>query len=100
MITPDDLKDEDNLAQCECGNFSHLEYVTSNDDGQNSCPACQIAWLNDILNKYKKLLFELADPQLKNSDINTRIKKELCDIMGIGIDDFPEEMEDCYLKED
>ena len=92
MITPTDLKNEDNLLQCECGNVSHSSYTTLSDEGNNTCPECQIQWMTDLLETYKKLLWELADPSLKKEDITTRNNTEIAGILGITLEDYEEKI--------
>lgn len=90
MITKDDLKDEDNLAQCECGDWAHREHVSDCPDGASSCPACQIEWMANQIELYKNLMYELADPALSKKDITTRVHKGMADIMCCDLDYYIE----------
>lgn len=89
MITKEDLKDDDNLGQCECGNYTHQDYLTVSDDGANSCPECQIGYLNDLLKMYKKLFIDVSvmGPISKEYSM-TMVKQSLCKLYGIKLEDF------------
>lgn len=90
MITKEDLKDEDNLVQCECGDYAHHELVSTSPDGNNTCPGCQISWMNQELSMYKKLLRELATPAHTKATIDKKIKERLSELMVITPEDFDE----------
>ena len=92
-VEKEDLKNEENLAQCECGNWTHSRYITTGADDHYSCPECQTDWLETLVGMYKKLLVELADPSFPKDGIVTRIKQEVCkyycveDFEDLGFDD-------------
>lgn len=87
-ITKEALKDEDNMLGCECGNFCHHSYMVSCNDGNNSCPSCHQAYLNDVVTMYRDLLIELADPDLTHDEVQQRIKHRYIELLGIDEESF------------
>lgn len=88
MITKEDLKNENNLAQCECENWTHIEYITEDESGSQTCPSCQISFQNDVIDNLIKLVIEIADPQLSKKDIRNMIKEKYCKLHKISLEDF------------
>lgn len=87
QVSKEDLKDPDNLLQCECGNYAHHEYISSADDGAKSCPSCQLSYMDSLIKMYRELVKEIADPALTKSDINAMHRAKLCALHGIGVED-------------
>ena len=83
-ITIEDLSNPDNLGECECGNWTHHDYLTHNgEEGTSTCPACQIDYMGEIIKKLTELTKEIADPELSRHEVNNMIKLAYGKIYGI-----------------
>lgn len=91
-ITLKDYCNKENLQQCECGNYAHYKYLTYDDDGHSTCPACQISYMGSVIKKLKEVIREIADPELSRDDVNIIVKRKYCEIYGISdIDDIDDQ---------
>jgi len=87
-VTKEYILDEDNLGQCECGNWAPHEYLTEDTEGCSSCPSCQISHMSDMIGMYKDLVRKMADPKLTKKDIDQNIKMAICELLSIDEDYF------------
>ena len=90
LITIEDSLEEENLGQCECGNYAHHYYLSHDDDGNASCPTCQIAYMDSLLKNMIALVKEIADPSLSKADVKSMIVQKYCLSMGIAVEDVDE----------
>ena len=40
---------------CECGHTAPVEFVTHDEDGNGTCPTCQIEFMHDVISGYKSI---------------------------------------------
>ncbi len=92
-ITKKELKDEENLDQCECGNWSHQDYMHYDDSGATTCPLCQVSFMEDTITKLLKLSREIADPELSKEDVDGMVKVLFKEVYGFSDDDDLDEMD-------
>lgn len=56
------------VEECACGHISPVKFNTHDDDGNSTCPECQIEYLNEVIK-------ELLNP--KKTSLRTAIKNAI-----------------------
>lgn len=97
-VTKEKILDEDNLTQCECGNYTPYEYSWSDENG-TTCPTCMVEWLKSQINIYKGLMRDIADPELTEGDIQVMIKRKFSEIMMTDVESLDDDDDLSYLWE-
>lgn len=78
-----DFENKDNLGQCECGNWSHNEYLVHDSDGASSCPNCQTEYMSEQIAALLQLVKEIADPAIPKKEVLNMVKDKYRIIYGL-----------------
>lgn len=88
-ITKEHLMNPENHVECECGNVTIHEYSWG--DEYTDCPDCIVEVLHGLRKEYKKLIYEIADPDLSKFQIDHMIKTRIAPVIGLSCaEDFNE----------